>query len=324
MRKNPRVIVLTAALLSSGLLLSASVTASMLQDRAQPRPGSEQRRTGEPQRGGTEAGRDREPEPRRAQPRNEDQDRDRQARPRPPSPPPPRVNPPRYPAPHVYYFPPVSVHRSWYYHPYFGFYYGPYYGPYYPYPGPFQGRPRYSESALRTRVKPVETEVYVNGYYAGQVDDFDGFFQRLYLPAGKHEVTFRLDGYASHTVRLYLSPGDTRDIEHVMRPLPPGSVSAVPVPVQPLPENWSVPDQAAGDRPSSPYGMLKMRIVPAGAEVFVDGEPWLATDEQTDFVLHVPAGSHEIEVRKAGYQTFRTTVRLAEGATAPLNVQLMQ
>ena len=40
--------------------------------------------------------------------------------------PPPRVVPPRYHAtPRAYYFPPISLNRGFYYHPYFGFYYGP-------------------------------------------------------------------------------------------------------------------------------------------------------------------------------------------------------
>lgn len=45
------------------------------------------------------------------------------------------------------------------------------------------------------RVRPDETQVYVNGYYAGIADDFDGAFRRLYLPTGEHHLAFRLEGY---------------------------------------------------------------------------------------------------------------------------------
>ena len=38
------------------------------------------------------------------------------------------------------------------------------------------------------RVKPIETEVYLSGYYAGIIDDFVGVFQRLYVLAGNHDL----------------------------------------------------------------------------------------------------------------------------------------
>src|SRR5579862_5110772 len=65
------------------------------------------------------------------------------------------------------------------YDPWYEFGYGypaPYYAPYYydPY--------RYEASSLRIEVKPKQAEVFVDGYRAGVVDDFDGVFQRLYLP----------------------------------------------------------------------------------------------------------------------------------------------
>ncbi len=48
---------------------------------------------------------------------------------------------------------------------------------------------------LRLRVKPRDGEVMVNGYFAGKVDDFDGAFQKLKLPAGPHRVDIKADGY---------------------------------------------------------------------------------------------------------------------------------
>ncbi len=37
----------------------------------------------------------------------------------------------------------------------------------------------------------------------------------------------------------------------------------------------------------------------------------------------MPAGAHELEVRKAGYQTFKTGIELSEGATTKLTVTLV-
>ena len=239
-------------------------------------------------------------------------------------PPPPRVVPPSYyRTPRVYYFPPVHVNRGFYYHPYFGFYFGPYYGPYYPYPGPAYGPARYTSSALRTRVRPVETQVYVNGYFAGIADDFDGLFQRLYLPSGGHEIEFRLDGYERHVERIYLQASDTYEITHQMVLARPGVTSAVPLPHGALPPEWrETSPPMTGDRPASPYGILAVRVSPSDAEVAIDGEAWVDTGDLSELVVHVPAGEHVVEVRKPGYQTFRVEVELSEGATTRLNVRL--
>ena len=40
-------------------------------------------------------------------------------------------------------------------------------------------------SALRFQVTPENAEIFLDGYYVGTVDDFDGMFQRLRLLSGK-------------------------------------------------------------------------------------------------------------------------------------------
>jgi len=141
-----------------------------------------------------------------------------------------------------------------YYYPYysFGFYYGyPYYwGAYYGYPywGAYWGWPYGSvgfsyggggggdydasdyQGAARLEVKPRQTEVFVDGYYAGVVDDFDGF-KRLRLEPGEHEVTLYLDGYRPMTQRMLFTQGQTFKVEHQMEPLAAGE----PEPPRPTP-----------------------------------------------------------------------------------------
>jgi hypothetical protein len=224
--------------------------------------------------------------------------------------------------PRAYSFPPVHVVRGYYYHPYFGFYFGPYYGPYYPYPGPFFGPAGYSASAIRTRVKPVETEVYVNGYFAGIVDDFDGVFQRLYLPAGAQTIEFHLHGYRTVEDRVYLRAGETRDITHLMERVGAGEVSREPVPQTLSRELAQGPAVAPSERPASPYGVLALTVTPADAVIIIDNDVWLATAAQRDVVIHVPAGWHTLEVRKSGYRGFQTKIELSEGATTKLSVTL--
>ena len=81
----------------------------------------------------------------------------------------------------------------WLYDPWFGYGYQYPFGPY-PYP-PYRYYNMDPGSSVRLEVKPNEAEVYVDGYYAGVVDDFDGAFQRLRVSPGEHEIALHLDGY---------------------------------------------------------------------------------------------------------------------------------
>jgi hypothetical protein len=251
-------------------------------------------------------------ESRRAKPRD---DRDRR--------PSERGQPPRRAAaPRRHYFTPIGVRVRWYYHPYFGFYYGPYYGPYYPGAG-VVAPVRFNEGSLRLKVRPVGTEVYVNGYYAGIVDDFDGVFQRLYLPRGEHEITLRLTGYQSHAVPVRVRRGETIDIVHEMHRLAPGR-SDLPAPApRRVPPEWSEPP-VSGEQRASPYGILALRTDPSDAQIVIDGEAWAAIAGQSEFVIHLMAGWHRIEVRREGYQQFSTRVELIEGQTIRLDASLVR
>jgi len=67
----------------------------------------------------------------------------------------------------------------------------PTYAPYSPYPPDGTG----PAGGLRLIVEPKEAQVYVDGSYAGIVDDFDGHFQHLDLTPGPHHVEIRRTGY---------------------------------------------------------------------------------------------------------------------------------
>ena len=97
----------------------------------------------------------------------------------------------------------------------------------YRYGSPYSGRvygyrrsvPTYSNNGnyvlygdLRLKVSPREAAVYVDGYYAGIVDDFDGFFQRLTIEAGPHEIEIEAEGYGSQVFDVYVDPERTIDL----------------------------------------------------------------------------------------------------------------
>jgi hypothetical protein len=104
-----------------------------------------------------------------------------------------------------------------------GYFYDPwgynYYSPYdtpYGYSGYGYGRSRsdyYGRGRdvgqLRLKVKPENGEVYVDGYYVGDVDSFDGVFQRLTIEAGAHRVEIRAPGFQTVTFDVMVTPGET-------------------------------------------------------------------------------------------------------------------
>lgn len=122
--------------------------------------------------------------------------------------------------------PRVVVHRPFVYDPFWGPW-GPYtYG--YPY-----SYDVYPQASIRTEVTPKDAAVYVDGYYAGRVNDFDGALQRLHVTPGGHTITFYLDGFQTVSQDVYVRPDSTLKMDESMQRLAPGQQSApVPVPSQ--------------------------------------------------------------------------------------------
>jgi hypothetical protein len=102
----------------------------------------------------------------------------------------------------------------WYYDP-FWLGYSPYYAPYsYAYgpappPASYYSGYGFNTGAIRLKVSPREAQVWVDGYYVGVVDDFDGVFQRLRLDEGPHRIEFRAPGYETLVVDVRILAGDT-------------------------------------------------------------------------------------------------------------------
>lgn len=240
-----------------------------------------------------------------------------------------RVAVPRRAAPPIRHAPSRNravYFRGYGYRPYLYGYYDPFlYGPY-PYPYPYYGM-GYASGAVRLQVKPEHTEVYVDGYYAGVVDSYDGLFQRLRLPPGEHEIVLYLDGHQSVQEQLYLIAGESYKIEHEMVPLAEGAPQPPrPEPVEP-PEppayqGVTAAPQAQQLFAADRFGTLAIRVQPIDAEVLIDDELWQGFEGYDRLVVEIGAGVHDVEVRRDGYRTYRTQVDVREGDTTMLNVSL--
>ena len=93
-------------------------------------------------------------------------------------------------------------------------YFDPYYADPYDYGG---GYGAYSsrvyggqdQGSLKLKVKPRNAKVYVDGYYVGIVDEFDGSFQKLTLNGGRHKVEVRAEGYETAEFDVLITPNQT-------------------------------------------------------------------------------------------------------------------
>jgi hypothetical protein len=144
-------------------------------------------------------------------------------------------------------------------------------------------------------------------------------------------------------------PGSTLKIEHVMQPLAAGDpeeprpVASGRAPRAPSRDNYPPdedqpqdPSPRPGDPVPSPrrgvpapprggesqqYGSLALRVQPLDAEVIVDGESW-QSPQAGSITLQLSEGTHRIEVRRDGYRTYSSEVRVRRADTTALNVSL--
>jgi len=63
--------------------------------------------------------------------------------------------------------------------------------------------------AVRIVDAPRDAQVFVDGYYAGVVDDYDGVFQHLNLEAGSHHIEIEVEGYSLIAFDVHVRPGQT-------------------------------------------------------------------------------------------------------------------
>jgi hypothetical protein len=86
--------------------------------------------------------------------------------------------------------------------------------------GAYQGPAYQVYGGLRLKMKPKEAEVFVDGYFAGIVDDFDGAFQQLNLDVGPHRIEVRHPGHEPLAFEIRTQPDEKITYKGKLKPLP--------------------------------------------------------------------------------------------------------
>jgi len=201
---------------------------------------------------------------------------------------------------------------------------------------------------VRLEVTPKDAEVFVDGYYAGIVDDFDGVFQRLRVPPGQHDITLYREGDRTVHQTVYLTTDSTFKIHYTMEKLAAGDVAEPrPTPREPPPDAGAPPENPPGPPPAprrgapvgrrplppppsagnprgetSTYGTLAIRVQPANATVTIDGERWDGPQGQDRLLVELSEGTHRVQIQREGFEAFASDVAIRRGETTPLNVSL--
>jgi len=248
-----------------------------------------------------------------------------------------------------YYYP-------WYYGVGFGY---PYYAyPYgYPYAAAYGGGYPDPTASVRLEITPKNAEVYVDSYRAGSVSDYDGFFQRLRVPPGSHDIVLYLDGYRTVHQQLNLSTGSDQKIQYSMVALQPGEQAeprpnpppqreptnqnengyAPAYPQYPQPDVRRAPSQAPPHMPApapapvepnageeARYGSVSIKVQPIDAQVLIDGDEWSSSRPEERLVVELSQGRHHVEVLKDGFQKYSHDIQIQSGETVSLNVSLLK
>jgi formylglycine-generating enzyme required for sulfatase activity len=140
-------------------------------------------------------------------------------------------------------------------------------------------------------LEPAEGNLVLSSDPTGATVTVDGQFQGQtpisldLVPDSEHDIGLSKAGHASHVQRIRVAAGDSADLHVTLDP---------------------------------EYGELLITSRPANAEVSVDGEPQGRTGE----TLRLITLPHDIEVRKDGYEPFRTSITPDRDNTRSIQVTL--
>jgi len=193
--------------------------------------------------------------------------------------------------------------------------------------------------AMRLKVKPKKTEIFLDGEYVGRSGQFDGYPGFLWLDRGSHTLVFYREGYRTFSrafevragmvteVRVEMEPGETLPPEQFLPPprrSEPGRTPAAPRSSLPRPTPPVERGDGQGRDLRAAGARIRIAVEPRDASVYLDGR-FLGTGEELSRLhggLMLDAGEHLLEVVHPEFLTDRTSFRAKEGEEIELRVTL--
>jgi hypothetical protein len=207
---------------------------------------------------------------------------------------------------------------------YNAFAYGPWYGAWY---GPGAGsydvdtsRSPQGPANVETDISPSKAEVVLDGESVGFAADYDGRWDELQVTPGRHTIAFRAEGYRTLVIELEAHPAAHYEFDDVLargdgeehRTL------AAPPSETPAAQREEVPTSGVTG------GRLKVRVQPADAAVYLDGE-YLGVGAElarTHGAIPVITGTHSVEAVRPGFVSQIRTVEVGATEVAAVDLTL--
>ena len=217
----------------------------------------------------------------------------------------------------------VGFGGGWGYYPYYDpfWYGGPYYSSFY------YGPPAYrvaayhpSSGAVETDLRPKKALVSLDGTPMGQARDFSGPWDLMILRKGTHTLEFSAPGYMTLRVTLDVRNGGYYHIKDRLvegdgmdpRSSPPAAAAEEAPAEGEFAVESDLQEEPAPAPPALQRGLLHLRVTPADAAVYLDGEFLAKGDELARLHGSIPVarGDALLEVLRPGYkqQTLAVTV----------------
>ena len=132
----------------------------------------------------------------------------------------------------------------------------------------------------------------------------DGLLQRLHVSPGRHDVTFKLEGYKTHRMRVYVGPDATLKLHHEMQKGTGETFEDLSGGAPPREretrrerdddEDDDPAEPSAETEPSGEFGRLQLTVEPEDASVYVDGA-FRGTGREASSIKLAP-GRHRIDL----------------------------
>jgi len=139
---------------------------------------------------------------------------------------------------------------------------------------------------LALRVSPPVAVLRLDGKPAGSAANF-----RQEVPAGPHDLEISAAGYQSRQETVTVPAGGEKSMEFKLVETPAAT------------------------------GILALRVSPPAAVLSLDGKP---SGPAANFRQKVPAGTHDLEISAAGYQSWQETVTVPAGGEKSMEFKLVE
>jgi hypothetical protein len=189
----------------------------------------------------------------------------------------------------------------------------------YPPPRPWRVYADWEGASVRLDVSPNDAGVYVDRFYAGVVDDFDGIFQRLTLRPGPHLIEIRKAGFRTLVAEVSLYPGQSITYRRTMEPLAEAESRSSPS-APGFEEGAAIPAPPDSDVPP---GQVRFDVSPKDAAIYADGfYAGIVEDFNGSQHLLLAPGRHHLSIRLDGYESIDVDLSIDTGRTVTYRASL--